>query len=362
MTESFFGEQEQPSRVKSDIVVAYFAAWARIVSRRSAHVAYWDPYSGPGRYESGDPSTPLLLLQEALRQPNLDRQLIALFSDESEAYVAQLDIEVRSLSGVERFHRSPRVERRSVEESFAEHRSTIEAIPTLTFLDPWGYRGLSSALINSVTEGFACDAVFFFNYNRINAAIVNELVEPRMQHVFTADRLAQLQAELQSVPVSERERMVMRALGDAVRSGEDRYLVPFRFAFAGGRTSHYICFVTKNPMALGIMKDIMAKRGLTDEDGVPRFEFIPSYAGRQMGFDEERPLRRLPGALIAAFSHQTLTVQDLFLRHHPGTPFVKQNYKTVLKQMEEAGEIACDRPRERRPKETLADRVRVTFA
>src|SRR5207248_10024637 len=39
---------------------------------------------------------------------------------------------------------------------------------TFLFVDPFGYKGLSLQLVNSVIKDWGCDCVFFFNYNRIS--------------------------------------------------------------------------------------------------------------------------------------------------------------------------------------------------
>jgi three-Cys-motif partner protein len=44
-------------------------------------------------------------------------------------------------------------------------------IPTFAFIDPYGYKGLSLGLVHAVLKDWACECLFFLNYNRINAGI-----------------------------------------------------------------------------------------------------------------------------------------------------------------------------------------------
>ncbi len=53
----------------------------------------------------------------------------------------------------------------------------MNLVPTFFFVDPWGYKGLSLRLINSVLKNWGCDCIFFFNYTRINMGLENELVK-----------------------------------------------------------------------------------------------------------------------------------------------------------------------------------------
>jgi len=70
-TQKFFAAQKEASRVKSDIVVKYFKFWSRVMADQVRHetnprIGYIDLFSGPGRYDDGTSSTPLLVLQVSL--------------------------------------------------------------------------------------------------------------------------------------------------------------------------------------------------------------------------------------------------------------------------------------------------------
>ena len=60
------------------------------------------------------------------------------------------------------------------------------------FVDPWGYKGLSLRLINSVLKDWACECIFFFNYNRINMGLGNDAVKEHMDALFGEERAAEL--------------------------------------------------------------------------------------------------------------------------------------------------------------------------
>lgn len=62
--------------------------------------------------------------------------------------------------------------------------SSIKLVPTLFFVDPWGYKGLSLQLVNAVLKDWGCDCIFFFNYNRINMGLTNPMVQEHMAALF----------------------------------------------------------------------------------------------------------------------------------------------------------------------------------
>jgi len=73
VAESFFDEQLEQSQVKTAIVTKYLWAWARVITSAQAQngkprkIAYIDLLAGPGRYKSGSKSTPVLILDQAVK-------------------------------------------------------------------------------------------------------------------------------------------------------------------------------------------------------------------------------------------------------------------------------------------------------
>lgn len=86
MIKQFFEESKEQSQIKSRIVSKYFWAWARIIRtavRNSGHprILYLDLFAGPGRYEDGTRSTPLLILEKAVEDPDARQMLVTIFND-----------------------------------------------------------------------------------------------------------------------------------------------------------------------------------------------------------------------------------------------------------------------------------------
>jgi three-Cys-motif partner protein len=85
MTEQFFEESSEQSQVKAAIVSKYFWAWTRVIiphaKRGAGKIAYIDLFAGPGRYEDGTKSTPLLVREKATEDPDLREMLVTIFND-----------------------------------------------------------------------------------------------------------------------------------------------------------------------------------------------------------------------------------------------------------------------------------------
>ncbi|MGE5481309.1 MAG: three-Cys-motif partner protein TcmP [Bacteroidota bacterium] len=101
--DDFFEEQRLASRIKSELVTKYFMAWANIMKKRTpcGLIGYVDLFSGPGRYKDGSPSTPLMILEEVLRQPDISSKLVMLFNDKEQTYVDQLKKEISGFPGID---------------------------------------------------------------------------------------------------------------------------------------------------------------------------------------------------------------------------------------------------------------------
>jgi three-Cys-motif partner protein len=363
--ENFFKESTDQSQVKASIVSKYFWAWARVIGpsarRRGSSIAYIDLFAGPGRYDDGTKSTPLLVLERAIADSQLADLLVTIFNDLDSTSTRSLETAIQDLPEIERLRHRPAVYNEEVGEKIVAMFESMRLIPTLFFVDPWGYKGLSLRLINSVLRNWGCDCIFFFNYNRINMGLANQVVCEHMNALFGQEAAEQLRQRIESVPAPQREVFIVEAISEALQDLGGKYVLPFRFRNANGtRTTHHLIFVSKHLRGYEIMKEIMARES-DSEQGVPSFEYNPSYRTQGILFDLSRPLDELGELLLEEFAGQQLTMKKIYEEHHVGKPFIKSNYKSALIALETEGKIQADPPRAKRRANTFADRVRVTF-
>jgi three-Cys-motif partner protein len=179
----FFDEMTGQSQVKVEIVKKYFLAWANVIlpsiEQRDGKLGYIDLFSGPGIYEDGTKSTPILVIEEALNHPKLSdkfkKRLVTIFNDANPEFIRSLERNITNIPGVGQLSNQPIIFNDSVGDQLAEKFNEINFIPSLFFIDPWGYKGLSLSLLKSILKDWGCDCIFFFNYNRINAGLTNQL-------------------------------------------------------------------------------------------------------------------------------------------------------------------------------------------
>jgi three-Cys-motif partner protein len=367
---SFFDEQKEQSLIKARIVEKYFWAWAKVITptaKKAANkIAYIDLFAGPGRYKDGSKSTPIKVLETAISETDMQNMLVTIFNDSDSSNVSSLQESVNSIPGIEKLKYKPQVINQEVGENIVNTFNSLKLVPTLFFVDPWGYKGLSLQLINSVVKNWGCDCIFFFNYNRINMGLNNTLVEEHMNALFGKERADEVRKQLKLLKPQERELTIIEAICKALKEMGGEYVLPFCFKHEKvNRTTHHLIFVSKHVKGYEIMKDIMAKESSEQNQGVPTFEYNPATSEQALLFELYRPLDELETMLLDTFAGQTLTMQEIYNQHHIGRRYISKNYKTALNNLEVQNKIIAEPPANKRRKNkgetTFADSVKVIF-
>ena len=343
----FFEEREDQSEVKARIVSKYFFAWANVIhstaQKSGGKIAYIDLFAGPGRYKDGSVSTPLMVLERAIADNKLRSSLITVFNDENPDHSKSLTEEIAKLPNIGSMKYAPSVQTGIIDSTVADQLAKVKLIPTFSFIDPFGYKGLSLGLVRGAIKDWGCDCVFFFNYNRINAGISNKIVDLHMNALFGQERADRLRAELPGKTPVLREALILERLADAIKELGGRYVLPFTFKNPNGtRSTHHLIFVSKHVKGYEIMKEIMAKESSTDDEGVPSLEYSPADASMPLLFSLKRSMERIEGiASFATFAGRTVTMLEIYNQHHVDTPFIKKNYKDALLELERTKAISA---------------------
>lgn len=262
---TFFEQSREQSRVKAAIVSKYFWTWAKVVlptakKQGGGRIAYIDLFAGPGRYKDGTNSTPVMVLEKAIKDNELRQSLVTLFNDGDAENVSSLKTAIESIPNINSLKYRPQVMNEEVGTEIVKQFERMRLIPTLFFVDPWGYKGLSLGLINSVLRNWGCDCLFFFNYNRINMAMTNDAVREHMNVLFGEERADRIRENLTGLKPNERESLILERLAEALKEMGGQFVLPFTFKDErSARTSHHLIFASKHFKGYEIMKGIMAR-------------------------------------------------------------------------------------------------------
>ena len=369
VTEKFFNEQTEQSLVKATLIAKYFPAFMRVIAgaqRRYGgdRIAYIDLFCGPGRYEDGASSTPVKIIEQAIADPEMRQRLVAIFNDKDGKNVRSLKRELEALPGYNTLKHTPIIEHGEVGEEIVKEFESMKLVPTLFFVDPWGYKGMTLRLINSVLKDWGCDCFFFFNYGRINAGLPNDKVDKHMDSLFGEDRANSLRARFEDrihSPI-EREAFIVEEMCEALKEMGGKFVLPFRFHNQRGtRITHHLFFVSKDFKGYEIMKDIMHTHATGKHDGVVNFEYNPADARQPSLFNLLRSVDELEGMLLAQFGGNQMGIREVYEAHSVGTPYVLKHYREVLCRMEQEGKITINPPCPPRRRGTLAEHAKITF-
>ena len=369
-TKKFFEETKEQSVVKATIVYKYFWAWARViiptVKKYGNKMAYIDLFAGPGRYKDGSNSTPVLILEKAIDNPDMRQMLVTIFNDVNKNNSGSLAKAIEEIPRIDSLKYAPQVDNIEIGDEISKVFEKMSLVPTLFFVDPWGYKGLSLRLINSVLKDWGSDCIFFFNYNRINAGLSNPPVKEHMDALFGEERANALRKRLNNLSPYEREMTIVEELVHALKDLGGKYVLPFSFKNdRGNRTSHHLIFVSKNSTGYEIMKEIMAKESSSANQNVPSFQYNPVDKRYKALFELCRPLDELEEMLVNDFSGQSLMMIQIYQKHNVDKPYIKKNYKDALRNLESKGKIIADPAAEKRKiirgEITFGDKVLVSF-
>jgi three-Cys-motif partner protein len=374
-SEEFFQEQREQSLIKTLIVTNYFEAWATVILRtklkylsQDQRMGYIDLFAGPGRYDDGTKSTPLIVLEKIIKNPELANRMVVGFNDKDFSNIEKLKLAVNNLNGIKNLKYSPIYFNEEVCDRFVEEFKNTKMISTFFFVDPFGYKGLSLALISSIIKDWGCDCVFFFNYNRVNRGLNYEGIEQHLISLFGADHLESIRKQVEQTSSPEkREAIILQELCDALKNNGVKYVLPFRFKDSNGtKTSHHLIFISKHFRGYDIMKGIMRKQSSSIIGEAASFEYNPHSTFYKQGslLDHlSRPTSELQEILVKDYTGRTTTVKNMYEEHSVDKPYVKSNYIDVLKKLFAQGKITVIDPETGKPprRGTFPDRTKITF-
>lgn len=371
--DNFFEEQTNESEVKTEIVRKYFWAWAKVISKQvkkygQDKIGYADLFAGPGRYEDKSKSTALLILEGAIRDDEIREMLVTYFNDVNSANSVKLQNEIDNLPNIKLLRHKPNITNNQVDDNLATQFVNKITIPILYFLDPWGYKGLSLKLVKDTIQSKFCDCMFFFNYNRINAALSNPVMTDNMNTFFGRNRANKLRNDIVNKIPKEREILIIKALKDSLKEVGGEFSIEYFFKDESGKkTKQFLIFVSKNVLGYNIMKDIMARESSDIKDGVASFGFNPKdKLGQGSLFDNLYSLiDELAEDLQSKFVGQTISAKEVFHKHNIGKNYIFKNYQEALRKLEEQGNITANPSISERRKidgvVTFSENVFVTF-
>lgn len=331
----FFRQTRSQSEVKSEIMSEYFKTWASILLRGQRFIPiqnllYLDLYAGKGYYDDNKPSTPIKVLNSIHADVLFNEKIKTFFNDDDDEIVHALDQNIRNLPFYDNLKHKPAVLNQSAnKELLRELLSKENQNPSLTFIDPLGYKGVSAELCLMAVKNWGSDLFLLFNLNRIRPGIKNSGVEHLMRDLF-AERFEGVVKQYDKLNVEAREEFIVDEF--IAHFTERKYrTLKFKVEFEDkNSTSHYLLFVSKVDIAYLRMKEIMSKYSDRQTDGVPWFAVNNS---RIQNLFSSHSIQNLKSDLLMCSHYHGKTIEEIYATHNFNTPYIKENYKTAIGEL-----------------------------
>lgn len=273
-TDDFFSQQKEKSKIKTHIVSEFFKTYYAILSKAGKTkngFIYIDLFSGPGVYEDGTKSTPIILLDSIeLLGDNVLSEIEMIFNDEDKHFYQSLTDSIISHTVYNKMVNKPQITNLSAKDVNIQGYLN-QGKPIFSFVDPWGYKDVSANQIKDFVSAIGSDCIMFFNVNRILQDLSKPKRETHMMKIFgdeyenvidiAKDSSLSQQEKSDAFLKSFAKNLYINEFKDLKEKGYRLFILPFEFKQDyANKTSHYLVFISKNHKAILEMKRIMVKQ------------------------------------------------------------------------------------------------------
>jgi three-Cys-motif partner protein len=347
--DQFFEKQTISSRIKASIVSEYFPSYCKIIVRKyqPQEIRYIDLFAGPGAYEDGNISTPILIGHHCKNDQFLNGIVKMIFNDNTYSEILERNFNREFPPGT--FTKKPHFGRSTVGENQAitdfltksTHDGDHNKCPSLLFIDPFGYKGIETKVLSEFLKNWGNEIFLFVNTKRIHPALENEKFDALMKDLFptTLDKVRNDRRFKSSV--SERLNLIIQCLGNEYESllNKKIYYTAFKFQEEDSdATSHYILHLTKGSRGYDLIKTTyndFANVG-TVFDGINTYTFDAKKFEKPAIelFDlSSINIDKLKDEIFEAFKGTKISAHDLFEKHHVNSLYSRKHYTEALRRL-----------------------------
>lgn len=345
----FFENQTISSKIKASIVSEYFPSYCKIITKKYSpkEIRYVDLFAGPGLYNDGNASTPILIARHCQKDEFLKKNVRFIFNDNQYSSALEENFCREFPEGT--FPKKVHFGKSTVGENQAitdflitnTHNDKNNESPSLLFIDPFGYKGIETKVLAEFLKNWGNEIFLFVNTKRIHPALENEKFDSLMKDLFptTLEEIRKDRKYKSTVP--ERLSLIINKLGDEYESllGGTIFYTAFKFQEEDSdATSHYILHLTKGARGFDLIKTTyndFANVG-TVFDGVNTYTFDAKKFEKPVNelFDlNSLNIDKLKDEIYNTYKGKKTTANDLFENHHTGGLYSRNHYTEALRRL-----------------------------
>lgn len=337
------------TKAKHDILRSYLSGWFPVLSAYNGRIVFLDGFAGPGRYENGEPGSPLIALKTLLDHSHFSKmkcEFLFIFCEQDPKRFASLEVEIANLKATYNPW-PPHVKISLLGKAFEAMATSIideikkqkrQLAPTFAFVDPFGFSGIPMEMLRDLLASPRCELFVNYMVDSVNRFANAGNVDHHLGELFGTDRYK----EAIDQQGKSRQQFLHDLYEEQLKSVCGfHHVQSFGMINNTGHISYYLFYGTRSIKGLELMKDAMWK---IDPGG--DFRFSDRLAGQTVLFIEDLldtgPLRK---ALLAEFAGRTVTIDQLEEFTIVRTPYKKSHLRRpVLTPLEKNGEIQVKRP------------------
>lgn len=358
---------------KHRVLRSYLSAWLPVMGQQAMKFAgrgdpprllVVDGFAGPGRYETGEDGSPLIMLKTLLEHDAFERmkkvEFLYLFIEHDERRVKHLQNELDAITIPENV--TVMLEHGEFESTFGEivkdthEQAGKTLVPTFAFIDPFGYSAASMSLAGQFLAFERCEALIFLPLNYLVRFVGREGQENAMNSLFGSERWR----EAVKQKGDERGAFLLGLFEEQLGSqGHVEHVRSFELRTADGN-DYRLVFASQHDKGLELIKDAMWS---VDPIEGTRYIATRTNEGQEVLFTSDSaavdtaPLHR---HLRDKFGAEWFTIEEAQKATLLETPFRVANHlkAKTLAPAEKVGEIEIDRSGGQK---RLAAGVRIRF-
>lgn len=332
----------------------YLDGWIAVMAQQTLNTAGYrlapprlllvDGFAGPGRYATGQPGSPLLMLDALLSHSGIGRwdsvQFIYLFIEHDGRRVERLRREVAGLGALPK-NVTVLIEHGEFEPTFGRmldettnHGKVL--IPTFAFIDPFGYSASSMSLTGKLLAFPRCEVLVFLPLSFVHRFVGRDGQDAALTSLFGCE------AWREAIPLQGNDRsdfllaLFKRQLGT---NPTVEHVHSFQLRTKDGN-DYRLVFGLGHDKGLDLAKDAMWK-----VDPIAGTAYVAtSHTGQEVLFAPTVDTAPLLADLRAEFGTRWFTIEEAehFTRIHPVFRVGHLRQKTVL-PAEKAGKLRIER-------------------
>jgi three-Cys-motif partner protein len=200
MTDPVLWNLEPHTAAKHRVLRSYLDGWIPVMAQQALRIAtpeaprllLVDGFAGPGRYATGEPGSPLIMLEALIEHSAFERlggvKFIVMFIEHDKRRVEHLESEIAALGPLPS-NVAVKIRHGEFETTFGSLLDEVTGrgmrlVPTFAFIDPFGYSTSPMSLNGRLLDFPRCEVLSFLPLSFVHRFVGRDRQESAMNSLF----------------------------------------------------------------------------------------------------------------------------------------------------------------------------------